>query len=647
MMAMTATLYPPVKQTAQPLATEALQGCDVCQSHADQLLATTSLVAWYRPVADLGGGIFGHLASAHVRREHLPWSFARLVGMARQLGRLHALIEAALAAMVSGFVRNHGQGQLLLPLPPGCGDILGRASADVLARALEAVALPASRVIVIHPGVLGLAGAQAANARAAARALRELGVGLAASTFDCQRSKHLLWADLPPDYVLTDDGLFADLDANLIHIQRYLTGLRAELGAGTDAERAPRVICMGVGSPAALKLLQEIDVGLAVGDFVGKPFAVPTRTLSVAAHRAIVEAGADVGRPARPAADYVLEKMLIKIPPVQQDTLTDEVFARFEREPDQRAIAVVKDGAPIGLISRYDMLDNMARPFRHELFGRKRCTRFMDAEPLIVSVQTSLLELSEILANAHPRHLISGFIITDGGAYLGMGAVQDLVREITSMQMNAAKYANPLTQLPGNVPINEHIDSLLATREHAAICYCDLDNFKPFNDVYGYVKGDDVIRLTARILSDVCDPELDFIGHIGGDDFVLVFRSKDWAERCERALKVFGQEILGFFSHDDIERGGYLTENRKGKIEFHGLTALSIGAMEVTPGMFSSHLAVAVVTAEVKKKAKAIKGNSFYCNRRTYEDDGRPASVDTASGAPVELGGEIAYLPAA
>ena len=621
-----------MKKSARHDLPAMMEGCESCQQGLEAILSARSLVAWFRPVADLAvGGIFGHLASVHVRVDLLPWNFARLLGMAIRLGKLPALVGASFKAVANGFVRSQGQGQLLIPLPGGCVEQLGQETADLLARALDGAGLPVARVIVIHPGVMGMDGPAATNAAAAAHALRGLGVGLAGDSFSCTRSRQRLWSSLEPDYVLTEDELFADLDVNLAHFKRYVGSLRGDSAGELGAER--RIVGMGVSSLAALKVLQETGVGLAVGDFVGKPFTIPTRTLSVAAHRAIVESKADGRSVAKPVADYVLEKMLIRIPPVHQDTLTEEVFALFEREPDRRAVAVVRDGYPIGLISRYEMLDNMARPFRHELYGRKPCTRFMDAEPLIVSVQTPLLELTEHLANAHPRHLISGFIITDGGTYLGMGSVQDLVREITSMQMEAAKYANPLTQLPGNVPINEHIDHLLATREHAAICYCDLDNFKPFNDVYGYAKGDDVIRLSARILSEICDPERDFLGHIGGDDFVLVFRSKDWQARCERALRIFGEEILSFFSHDDIERGGYVTENRKGQMEFHGLTTLSIGAMEVTPGMFSNHLAVAVVTAEVKKKAKAIKGNSFYCNRRTYEDASRnpESSVATPS----------------
>lgn len=317
-------------------------------------------------------------------------------------------------------------------------------------------------------------------------------------------------------------------------------------------------------------------------------------------------------------AGGVLEKLLTRPPSVTPQATADEVFLLFERDTTLRAIAVVSLGIPLGLIARYEMVDNMSRPFRHELYGRKPCIRFMDPQPLIIDIRTSLAEISEIVVNADPRHLISGFILTDRDLYVGMGSVQALVREITVMQMDAAKYSNPLTQLPGNVPINQHIDNLLANDESCFICYCDLDHFKPFNDVYGYAKGDEVIRLTGRILSSICDPERDFIGHIGGDDFVLVMRSQDCENRCRHALDRFGREVLNFFSMEDIQRGGYVTENRKGNLEFQEIVSLSIGAFGAAPECFSNHLQVSIIAAEVKKKAKAIRGNSFYLNQRNY-----------------------------
>src|SRR5690606_14611276 len=114
--------------------------------------------------------------------------------------------------------------------------------------------------------------------------------------------------------------------------------------------------------------------------------------------------------------------------------------------------------------------------------------------------------LGHLIAEVSSQHLSDGFIIVEDGCCIGVGNGQDLIREITQMQLNAARYANPLTQLPGNVPVSEYIDGLLQSGTLFAVCHCDLDNFKPFNDLYGYRKGDEVIQMTADLLRECTDP---------------------------------------------------------------------------------------------------------------------------------------------
>ncbi|GAO37823.1 diguanylate cyclase [Sulfuricella sp. T08] len=118
----------------------------------------------------------------------------------------------------------------------------------------------------------------------------------------------------------------------------------------------------------------------------------------------------------------------------------------------------------------------------------------------------------------------------------------------------------------------------------------------------------------SALLAEICDPELDFLGHIGGDDFITLFCSPDWEERCRSGLEKFGTTVISFFSVSDNERGGYVMENRRGEKEFNALTSLSIGAVKVGPGVFSSHMEVSTVAAEAKK----ISGNSLYINLRSY-----------------------------
>jgi len=220
-----------------------------------------------------------------------------------------------------------------------------------------------------------------------------------------------------------------------------------------------------------------------------------------------------------------------------------------------------------------------------------------------------------------PRHILHGFILTRDGCYAGMGSGHDLMREITQMQINAARYANPLTGLPGNVPINEHLDDLLHQELPFVVCYCDLDHFKPYNDVHGYGRGDEVIRWTGQLLEAVCEPDLDFVGHIGGDDFLMVLRSPDWEQRCEKLLASFEAGKGRFFSAEELAGGGYCSEDRKRRMVHHPLVCLSIGAVKAPPGCFPSHHEIAAAAATAKKEAKREEGSSLFIERRNLPKD--------------------------
>ncbi len=240
----------------------------------------------------------------------------------------------------------------------------------------------------------------------------------------------------------------------------------------------------------------------------------------------------------------------------------------------------------------------------------------MNAEPLLVEKSTPIHELSNFLSESGIKHFTDGFIITDQGRYIGLGTGQDLLREITNAQIETARYANPLTLLPGNVPINEHIEYLLRSGKSFAVCYADLDNFKPYNDVYGYRKGDEVIQFTGKLLGNVCDLKHDFIGHIGGDDFITVMQSTDWEQRCNRALTAFAHASTALFDKEHRAIGGYRTGDRQGRIIHHPLPTLSIGVIWVNPELYSSHHEVAEAATVAKKMAKKKPGNILFIERR-------------------------------
>lgn len=334
------------------------------------------------------------------------------------------------------------------------------------------------------------------------------------------------------------------------------------------------------------------------------------------------------GQPYRNTRNIMVERLLRYVEPVQPETELDEVFARFSGNESLPAIPVVKNDRPVGLISRYEFVDSLARSSRSERTVKGLCMDIMNAQPLLVEKSMPLHELSGFLSESGIRHFADGYIITEQGRYIGISTGQDLLREITRAHMETARYANPLTSLPGNVPANEHIEHLFQSGNSFAVCYADLDNFKPYNDVCGYRKGDELIQFTARLFGNVCDPVHDFIGHTGGDDFILVMQSRDWEQRCHRALSAFARTSPTLFDKDHLSFGGYLTGDRKGRIVHHPLPTLSLGAAWVIPELFGSHHEVAEAAAAATGMAKEKRGNSLFIERR------RPQSHEATGEQP-------------
>lgn len=178
---------------------------------------------------------------------------------------------------------------------------------------------------------------------------------------------------------------------------------------------------------------------------------------------------------------------------------------------------------------------------------------------------------------------------------------------------------SPLTGLPGNVQIHAELKKRLSNKEDFSILYLDLDNFKAYNDVYGFVQGDQIIEFTANVIS-ACIHELtsehSFIGHIGGDDFIAIIEGTMVEKLCQSIIATFDNRVKDFFTDADAEKGYIEVENRKGIIEQFPLTSISIGVVVADSGRFHNILEIGEVGAQVKHAAKSVMGSSYAIDRR-------------------------------
>ena len=185
--------------------------------------------------------------------------------------------------------------------------------------------------------------------------------------------------------------------------------------------------------------------------------------------------------------------------------------------------------------------------------------------------------------------------------------------------LNINRRISALTGLPGNVQIHAELKKRIANKEEFSVLYLDLDNFKAYNDVYGFLKGDQIIEFTAQIIMRCIHEQFldkSFIGHIGGDDFIAIVPTINVDNICQSIIAHFDKEVTKFFTDEDLERGYIEVANRKGIIEQFALTSISIGAVIAEKGRFSNILEIGEVGAQVKHMAKSIVGSSYAIDRR-------------------------------
>ena len=181
--------------------------------------------------------------------------------------------------------------------------------------------------------------------------------------------------------------------------------------------------------------------------------------------------------------------------------------------------------------------------------------------------------------------------------------------------------ASPLTRLPGNIAIEQVLERKLSEGIPFAVCYADLDNFKPYNDRYGYIRGSELIKITGEIIYEevnACDRQNAFVGHIGGDDFVMVVAPEKAAEACAAVIDKFDRMIPEFYSPEDIAAGGFEGADRYGVSRRFPIMTISIAITICQKGTYDSAVSVAKAAAEMKDNLKGKAGSKYSINRRIH-----------------------------
>jgi EAL domain-containing protein (putative c-di-GMP-specific phosphodiesterase class I)/GGDEF domain-containing protein len=432
------------------------------------------------------------------------------------------------------------------------------------------------------------------------RELRATGAGLALDDFGDGCSSLRLWSELRPDVVKIDKYFSKDIAQ---HADRLQT-LRALKQIADVFDTV--LVAEGIETAEDLRVLRDLSIAYGQGYFLGRPAPLPRLHIPEAAGAVLADHRLAVLPELRrsPHLGRLRGLAIHRATPVTPSASNDEVQEIFLAQAELHAVAVVENGRPVAIVNRQSFMQHYAQPYFKEVFGRKSCFLHANHAPRLVELEHDVDELVGILTSQDQRYLADGFIATENGRYVGLGTGEQLVRSVTELRLEAARHANPLTFLPGNIPISQHITRLLDNGAEFVACYADLNDFKPFNDHYGYWRGDEMIRLVAQVLLAHCDAQNDFVGHVGGDDFVVLFQSSDWQPRCERIVSEFGRMACALYDTQARQAGGIEAEGRDGVRRFFGCTSLSIGAVRILRGVYTKAEQVATEAALAKQAAK-------------------------------------------
>lgn len=293
---------------------------------------------------------------------------------------------------------------------------------------------------------------------------------------------------------------------------------------------------------------------------------------------------------------------------------SDRALTLYNAVKDNEAIEeyfiLNDDDTVCGIISRSSLLRAFGGRYGFSLYSRYNIDRIMKNNFFIVDENADLKTVAEKAMARPGRSCYDAIGVTRYGKYIGKVPVKDLVLAFIKEEVEVASDTNPLTKLPGNRMIQEAIKDAFFNSSKWALIYIDLDNFKAYNDAYSFESGDKVILAAAESIK-LGFGEDAFIGHVGGDDFVVVQHDTHVKKACEKTVGIFKHKIYYLYNDEDLKRGYIISHDRDGKEKKFKIVSMSIAVVSSKDLKPKSLKELFEIIAKTKKQAKAVDGNSM------------------------------------
>jgi diguanylate cyclase (GGDEF)-like protein len=426
-------------------------------------------------------------------------------------------------------------------------------------------------------------------------------ISIAIDDFGVGYSGFKLLYDSAPDIIKIDRYLLQNIENNLKKklMVRSITHLAIQLGI--------KVVAEGVETKEELLTCREIGCHLVQGYLIQRPTKNTKEIQSIYVHIAQMIKNDKRGH----MKASLLSSYVDKIEPISIKTKMDDVINYFKRNRNTPVVPIIsQNGDALGILYESQIKDFLYSPFGMSLLlNEENKYKLKHLMNLCgdTDINSSLSTIIELFSN-NPES--AGIVITKNSQYYGFLSAKAIINIINAENILQARDQNPLTKLPGNTMIEKYIAKASDCSSSYLLCYLDLDNFKAFNDVYGFRNGDRVIQLFADILRKELHKDV-FKAHIGGDDFFIAFKNKEDIEmeaclyEIQHLLQRFSSSAKEFYSHEDKENGYIVTKDRNAQVCKFPLLSASASLLGIPKNL--NNLSEQLINSILSKQKKVAK----------------------------------------
>jgi diguanylate cyclase (GGDEF)-like protein len=410
--------------------------------------------------------------------------------------------------------------------------------------------------------------------------------------------------DIKPNIIKLDLNLIRNIDKD--ETKQFLCKSMVDFGNNADI----KVLAEGIETEEELKMLIKLNVEFGQGYFLGIPCESfmeiePEKANMIKNYhtKKIVEIS---NGSVYPIVGHLPKKGYCFSP----NEKSEDVYEVLKFNPAITEFTIVENDNAVGFMTKTDMNELFSGRYGYSIHAKVKILDIINKDFLRVNYNMPVDMVSRLAMQRPFERLYNPVVVEQEGKYAGIVTIKDLLETCTKIEIDMAKQSNPLTGLPGNLLIEKEIINRIFGNRPYCITYYDLDNFKAYNDAYGFQNGDIMLALVADILKANAIKN-EFIGHIGGDDFIAICDYHEGEEYCRAVIDEFSQKIPSLYREEDATNGYIISKNRHGVTESFPLASLSIAGISNRIRKYHNIDDFSNDIAQIKKNCKKHQGNYF------------------------------------